>query len=50
MSQGVNAAETDSSGVVAELGDGVGEPLAVQAGRIAERTVLIDPLAPVGHD
>jgi hypothetical protein len=46
----VNAAKADRAGFFAELGDGGGETLGVQAGGIPQGAVLVDPLAPVGHD
>ncbi|MFF4229732.1 hypothetical protein [Streptomyces sp. NPDC001820] len=46
----MHAAQAYCGGFLAELGDGGGEALGVQAGGIAQGAVLIDPLAPVGHD
>ncbi|MDW4908171.1 hypothetical protein RB628_23200 [Streptomyces sp. ADMS] len=49
-SQGVDTAEADGSGFVAELRHGGGEALGVQAGGFAQSAVLVDALASVGDD
>ncbi|MGW0471292.1 hypothetical protein [Streptomyces coeruleorubidus] len=49
-SQGIDAAEPDRGGGIAELCDGVPEPFVVETGCVAKCCVLIDTLPPVGND
>ncbi|MFE6165869.1 hypothetical protein ACFQ7F_44030 [Streptomyces sp. NPDC056486] len=42
----MHRAQPHRSGLTAELGDGGGEAFGVQPGRLAQRAVLVDPLAP----